>query len=57
MYQYFFCYLDASFIMAFKVSPLAYKKYAGVLCGLAIQVGLMLGTVIQIVYSAIFGLN
>ena len=43
--------------MAFKVSPLAYKKYAGVLCGLAIQVGLMLGTVIQIGYSAIFGLN
>jgi hypothetical protein len=43
--------------MAFKVSPLAYKKYAGVLCGLAIQVGLMLGTVFQLGYSAIFGLN
>lgn len=32
--------------MAFRVCPLAYKKYAGVLCGLMLQVGIMLGTIV-----------
>jgi len=38
--------LDASFIMAFQVCPTAYKKYAGVFCGLMLQIGIMIGTII-----------
>lgn len=32
--------------MAFRVCPIAYKKYAGVFCGLILQIGIMLGTVL-----------
>jgi len=32
--------------MAFKVCPNSFKKYAGVLCGLTLQIGIMLGTII-----------
>lgn len=30
--------------MAFKVSSLVYKKYAGVMCGLSLEFGIILGT-------------
>jgi hypothetical protein len=40
-----FC-INASFIMAFTVCPVNFKKYAGVLCGLTLQIGIMLGTLI-----------
>jgi len=43
--------------MAFKVAPLAYKKYAGVLCSLTLQVGLMLGTVCELLYSMVLGIS
>ncbi len=43
--------------MAFKVCPLAFKKYAGVLCGLLLQVGIMLGTIFEIPYAIILGIN
>jgi len=39
-------YLDASGILSFIVCPLLYKKYAGVLCGLSLQIGMMIGTVL-----------
>ena len=43
--------------MAFKVSPLTYKKYAGVLCGLILQLGIMLGTILEIPFAYICGIN
>ena len=43
--------------MAFKVCPLALKKYAGVLCGLLLQVGIMFGTIFEIPYAIILGIN
>ena len=32
--------------MAFKECPLIYKKYAGVMCGLMLQIGIIMGTII-----------
>ena len=49
--------LDASFIMAFKVCPTAYKKYAGVFCGLILQIGIMIGTIIEVPYAYLIGIN
>lgn len=43
--------------MAFQVSPLEMKKYAGVLCGLTLQVGIMIGTVLEIPYGIALGIN
>jgi hypothetical protein len=43
--------------MAFRVAPLTFKKYAGVLCGLLLQVGIMLGSIIEIPYTIIFGIE
>jgi hypothetical protein len=43
--------------MAFKVSPLAYKKYAGVLCGMILQFGIILGTIFEIPYAYIIGIQ
>lgn len=43
--------------MAFRVAPLTLKKYAGVLCGLLLQVGIMLGTMIEVPYTIIFGIQ
>ncbi len=43
--------------MAFQVCPLAFKKYAGVLCGLFLQLGIMLGVIVEIPYSYIIGIN
>lgn len=43
--------------MAFKVCPPAYKKYAGVFCGLILQVGIIIGTIVEVPYSYIFALN
>lgn len=51
-----FC-INASFILAFQHCPLVYKKYAGVLCGLALQLGIILGTIIEVPYAYIFGIN
>ena len=43
--------------MAFKTCPLEYKKYAGVLCGLLLQFGIMFGTILEIPYSYLIGIN
>ena len=43
--------------MAFRVAPLTFKKYAGVLCGLLLQVGIMLGTMIEVPFTIIFGIQ
>lgn len=43
--------------MAFKVCPVAYKKYAGVLCGLILQVGIIIGTILEVPYAYIIGIN
>jgi len=41
--------------MAFKVCPLLYKKYAGVMCGLGLQIGIILGNILEIPYAKILG--
>lgn len=43
--------------MAFKVCPQIYKKYAGVFCGLILQVGIITGTILEVPYSYLFNLN
>lgn len=43
--------------MAFKVCPDPYKKYAGVFCGLILQVGIILGTIIEVPFAYIIGLG
>lgn len=43
--------------MSFKTCSVAYKKYAGVLCGLLLQIGIILGTVLEIPYAAILGID
>ena len=43
--------------MSFTVCPLIYKKYAGVLCGLMLQIGIIVGTVIEIPYAYILGIS
>jgi hypothetical protein len=43
--------------MAFKVCPTAYKKYAGVFCGLILQVGIILGTIVEVPFGYAIGLN
>ena len=43
--------------MAFKVCPLLYKKYAGVFCGLVLQLGIMLGTILEVGYAYSLGIN
>jgi hypothetical protein len=52
-----FFYLDAAFILSFKKAPLVFKKYAGVLCGLMLQIGIMLGSAFEIPYSIILGID
>ena len=39
------------------LAGLDYKKYAGVLCGLILQLGIILGTITEIPYSYIIGIN
>jgi hypothetical protein len=36
---------------------LTHKKYAGVLCGLVLQLGIMLGTTLEIPYGYAIGIN
>ena len=48
---------DGSFIMSFKTASQAYNKYAGVLCEFLLQLGIMLGTVLEIPYAEILGIN
>jgi len=43
--------------MSFKVCPQAYKKYAGVLNGLMLQVGIILGTIVEVPYGYLLGIN
>ena len=43
--------------MAFKICPTAYKKYAGVFCGLMLQVGIIFGTILEVPYGYIIGIN
>lgn len=40
--------IDGSFILAFEKAPDVYKKYAGVLCGILLQFGIMVGTFLAI---------
>jgi hypothetical protein len=42
--------------MAFKTCPLVYKKYAGVLCGMTLQIGIMIGTILEIPYAYLIGI-
>ena len=37
--------------------PLIYKKYAGVLCGLSLQLGIVLGALFEIAYAYLFKIN
>ena len=39
---------DANFVMAFEKASHESKKYAGIACGLLIQVGIMIGTILAI---------
>lgn len=45
---------DASFILSFETCPQKYKKYAGVLNGIMLQVGILVGTNLAIPFSALF---
>jgi hypothetical protein len=46
--------LDASFIESFEVCPLKYRKYAGVLNGIMLQIGILVGTNIAIPFAKLF---
>lgn len=53
----FFIIKDAAFILSFEVCPQKYKKYAGVLNGIMLQVGILVGTNLAIPFSALFVSN
>jgi hypothetical protein len=46
--------LDASFIESFEVCPMKYRKYAGVLNGIMLQIGILVGTNIAIPFAKLF---
>jgi len=48
---------NASFILSFEICPQKYKKYAGVLNGIMLQVGILVGTNLAIPFSALFVSN
>jgi len=53
----FYFIKDASFILSFEICPQKYKKYAGVLNGIMLQVGILVGTNLAIPFSALFVSN
>jgi len=46
--------LDAAFIQSYEICPLRYKKYAGVLNGITLQIEILLGSNLAIPFSKLF---
>jgi len=46
--------LDAAFIQSFEICPMKYKKYAGVLGGITLQIGILIGTNLAMPFSKLF---
>ena len=42
--------------MAFRVSTLKYKKYAGILCCLSLQIGIITGTILEVPFGYMIGI-
>jgi hypothetical protein len=45
---------DAAFIQSFEECPIRYKKYAGVLNGIMLQIGILVGTNLAIPFAKLF---
>jgi hypothetical protein len=42
--------------MSFRVTSLVYKKYSGILCGLSIELGIIIGTALEVPLAMLIGI-